>query len=271
VSDSQLLSYLSLLLAVPVGFTLGLLGGGGSILAVPIFVYVLGLDRELAIASSLAVVSATSFVGIIPHHRAANVDLKAAATFAAGSMVGAILGSDLGTRVADAYQMVLFGLVMSAAAIFMLRGKKKGSEEKHESVGVVLPILVGLGIGMLIGFVGVGGGFMYVPALFFLLAMPMNRAVGTSLLIIALNAAVAFGRYLFDDNIRDQLFSERLGDLSLVTALLIFVALTVGGVFSGAALAKKTHPAKLRKVFGLFLVGMSIYVLAKEIPRLSGT
>ena len=202
------------MLALPAGFSLGLLGEGGSILAIPIFVYVLGVDRALAIPASLVVLGLTSFLGSIPHRRAGNIDFAAALCFAFGSVSGSVAGAELGLRINDVIQMIVFGCVMLMAAIFMFR-ERKSLEGKVEGKPIWLLLLMGALVGILISFVGVGGGFMYVPALVFLVGMTMKRAVGTSLLIIGLNAAVAFGRYLLAGEIRSGFANAHIGDLPL--------------------------------------------------------
>ncbi|MGE3801226.1 MAG: sulfite exporter TauE/SafE family protein [Candidatus Kapaibacterium sp.] len=259
----MILLYLGILLALPVGFSLGLLGGGGSILAVPVFVYVLGIDPSLAIPASLLVVGLTSLVGSIPYWRQGNVDFSAALFFALGSMAGSLAGAELGIRAPDIVQMILFGFVMLAASFFMLRGRPSAKENVEAKPFWVL-ILIGALVGVLIGFVGVGGGFMYVPALIFLVGLETKRAVGTSLLIIGLNAAVAFSRYLFDENIRQGFLTEHLGELPLWLGLIIFTLLTFASLFVGTKLAKRTDPARLRRWFAIFLMLMALFVLVQE-------
>lgn len=257
------MAYVGLLLAIPVGFALGLLGGGGSILAVPIFVYVLGMETPVAMAASLGVVGATSFMGAIPHARAGNLDLRAAGLFALGSVAGSWIGADIGLRTADVIRMMVFGAVMLAAAFMMLRGRKGGEEERN-AAPVWLQILAGVGVGILIGFVGVGGGFMYVPALVFLVGLPMKRAVGTSLLIIGLSSVVGFARNIWNADVRESFVGAQIGDISLAWGLAIFLVLTIAGVWIGAGVAEKTEPAKLRRWFAFFLILMALYVLLRE-------
>ena len=257
------MEYAGLLLALPVGFALGLLGGGGSILAVPIFVYVFGMDPKLAMAASLAVVGLTSFVGSVPHSRAGNLDLRTAALFALSSIAGSWGGVELGLRSPDLVRMVVFGCVMLVAAVMMLRGRK--SAGKHTIAPAPALIAGGLGVGLLIGFVGVGGGFMYVPALVFLVGLPMNRAVGTSLMIIGISSAVALLRNVLDQEVRNGFLTTQIGELTLIPALLIFVVLMFIGVFGGSATVEKTKPNKLRRWFAIFLIVMAVFILVKEI------
>ncbi len=159
-------------LAALVGLSLGLMGGGGSILTVPIFVYVLGFDPKLAIAMSLPVVGATSLVGAVNHWRNGNVNLKMAATFGLVAMGGAYLGARLAVFVSGAFQLILLAIVMLAAAISMFRSATRASRQKTAAVvdpgrgmplGLMVP--VALCVGVLTGLVGIGGGFLVVPAL----------------------------------------------------------------------------------------------------------
>ncbi len=259
------MEYAGLLLAVLVGFTLGLLGGGGSILAVPIFVYVFSLDPTLAMAASLAVVGMTSFVGSVPHYKAGNLEFRTAALFAFSSIVGSWGGVELGLRSPDIVRMVVFACVMLFAAVMMLRGRNSDSDEGRKSASAPILIAAGLGVGLLIGFVGVGGGFMYVPALLFLVGLPMNRAVGTSLMIIGMSSIVALVRNLLDEEVRNSFLTTHIGALPLIPALLIFLGLMFVGVFGGSATAKKTEPAKLRKWFAIFLLLMATFIIVKEL------
>ena len=170
-------------------------------------------------------------------------------------------------HIADVIQMIFFGCVMLGAAFFMFRGRpESGGEVEAKPFWILL--LIGALVGLLIGFVGVGGGFMYVPALIFLVGMGTKRAVGTSLMIIALNAAVAFTRYLVDGDVRAGFMTTLIGDIPLWIALVVFTLLTFAGVFAGTALAKRTEPGRLRRWFALLLILMAIYVLAEEISRL---
>lgn len=258
------MEYVGLLLAVLVGFTLGLLGGGGSILAVPIFVYVFSLNPALAMAASLAVVGITSFVGSVPHYRAGNLEFRTAALFALSSIAGSWGGVEFGLRSPDFVRMVVFACVMLFAAFMMLRGRKSDTGEERKSASAPILIVAGLSVGLLIGFVGVGGGFMYVPALLFLVGLPMNRAVGTSLMIIGISSMVAFVRNLLDEEVRSGFLTTHIGELPLIPALLIFLGLMFVGVFGGSATAKRTEPDKLRKWFAVFLLLMATFIIVKE-------
>ena len=238
-----------LLLAILIGVSLGLLGGGGSILAVPILVYAVGMTAKAAIAVSLLVVGVTSLIGAWRHWKTSNVDPKAAVAFGLVSMAGAYGGGRLAAQLPDRLQLLLFAAVMLVAAVSMFRSKR---EESEAAAPVRLPLVIAAaaGVGLLTGVVGVGGGFLIVPALVLFGGLTMKRAVGTSLLVIAMNSASGFLAYAGTVRI-DWGYTLR------------FTALAVAGVFLGAALARHVSPAQLRRGFAVFLVAVSAFVLAQ--------
>ncbi|MEO6066818.1 MAG: sulfite exporter TauE/SafE family protein, partial [Gemmatimonadales bacterium] len=185
-------------LALLVGLSLGLLGGGGSILTVPIFRYALEMGVKESIGMSLGVVSVTSLVGALRHWHKGNLDLKALVAFAPAAILSTYLGARLAQYVPDVVQLVALGVVMLTAAILMWKGapplSREGDGGRGRRPGAV--IAIGVALGLLTGIVGVGGGFLIVPALVLLLGLDMKRAVGTSLGVIALNAASGFVGYL---------------------------------------------------------------------------
>jgi len=200
---------LGYVLAIAIGLSLGLIGGGGSILAVPTLVYVVGVPTKEAIAMSLFIVGAVSILGAGAHWQAGNVNLRTAALFAPVAMVGSYLGARLAGLpfVTDAFQLVAFGAVMVIASVLMIfkkNGKKElkqsAANRSHAHLGgipawLAIPV-EGLVVGVLTGFVGVGGGFLIIPALVLLGGLPMKQAVGTSLVIIAFKSATGFWGYL---------------------------------------------------------------------------
>lgn len=196
------MTLLALLLAVVMGLALGLLGGGGSILAVPILVYAMGFGAKEAVAASLAVVGLTSLFGAAEHWREGHVRLRIALVFGPIAATGAYLGAHLAGFVSGTVQLSLFGVVMLVAAFFMFRNDGPGEDGKESSSdGSVGRLLLrfaapGLGVGVLTGLVGVGGGFLIVPALVLLGEISMQVAVGTSLLVIAMNSFAGFTGYL---------------------------------------------------------------------------
>lgn len=232
-------------LGLLVGVALGVLGGGGSILCVPIFVYVLGLPAREAVAGSLAVVGLTAGVGALRHHRHGRVRWRTAVFFGAVAMVGAYIGARLGTQMTGAAQLTLFALTLFVASVFMAR---EPDEEPPARRPATVVAAAALGVGLLTGMVGVGGGFVIVPALVLLLAVPMKEAVGTSLLIMVMNAAAGFMGYL--------------GDVALPWSLLAqFAAFTVAGILVGVRLVAHIPQRSLRRTFAAFLVLMGAFIL----------
>jgi uncharacterized protein len=263
---------LGLALAALIGLSLGLLGGGGSILTVPIFVYVLGFGAKEAIAMSLGVVGAVSLFGAAGHWRAGNVNLRVALIFGAVAMVGTYAGARLAIFFSGAAQLALFAVVMLLAAFFMLREKKPlppGDEAwlaetvdggsagvpavrpeapPVERMPLALIVVEGLAVGVLTGLVGVGGGFLIVPALVLLGKIPMKQAVGTSLLVIAMKSATGFLGYL--------------GQVEVPWAFMtLFTGVAVLGIVLGTYLVQYVSQAALKRAFALFLLVMGGFIL----------
>ena len=243
------MSLLGIVLALVVGVVLGMLGGGGSILTVPIFVYVLHYDPKSAIAMSLPVVGLVSLVGVVGHWRAGRVAMRMALVFGVVAMIGARTGAWLATFVGGTLQLEIFGAVMLAAAVFMFRSaatSDPGEEEARTHMLVLAPI--GFVVGMLTGLVGVGGGFMIVPALVLLARVPMKRAVGTSLLVIAMNAFAAFTGYL--------------GRVPMDWPVMAsFAALAIAGIVAGSWLVRFVPQQMLKRAFAMLLVVMGSWIL----------
>lgn len=246
---------LGYVLAVLIGLSLGLLGGGGSILAIPVLVYVMGYGMKEAVPMSLAVVGVTSIIGAWSHHRRGNVRWSAAWAFGPAAMVGAFAGARLGTIVPSRVQMIIFAVLMVTAAVSMFRGPpnpqeaRTGASKGRRALGISA---LGFGVGGLTGLVGVGGGFMYVPALVLLAGVSMAEAVGTSLILIIMSSAAGLASYL--------------GVLGLDwQATALFAGLSVVGVLAGSRLGSRISQVNLRKGFALFLLVMGIFVLLR--PR----
>lgn len=242
-------------LAALIGLSLGVMGGGGSILTVPIFVYVLGYDPKLAIAMSLPVVGITSLVGALAHWRAGHVELRIAALFGACAMGGAFAGAHVAGLITGAAQLTILAVIMLAAAIMMFRsGEVPASAtsvvgEPTMSLALLLPIAVV--VGMFTGLVGTGGGFLIVPALVVLGRVPFKHAVGTSLLVIAMNCASGYAGYH--------------GHVQVPWPFLVgFTAVAVGGILAGAKLVRFVSQATLKRAFAIFLLVMGAFILAKN-------
>ncbi len=257
-------------LAVLVGISLGLIGSGGSILTVPILVYVMAVEPVLATAYSLFVVGATALVGGIRNATEGKVDFRTAVVFGIPSIAAVYLTRayliplipDTLFSVGD-FQltksvalMVLFAVVMMMASVSMIRPSKQG--EDNESSATIrynypMILLEGSLVGILTGLVGAGGGFLIIPALVLLARMPMKLAVCTSLLIIAAKSMLGFLGDLQNSEVIDWLL------------LSLFTAFSVVGIFIGSFLSKKIDGGKLKTAFGWFVLVMGVYILFKEL------
>ncbi|UVE93856.1 sulfite exporter TauE/SafE family protein [Dietzia sp. B32] len=241
-------------LAVLVGLSLGLLGGGGSILVVPLLTYIGGLDPKEAIATSLFVVGATSLVSLLGHARKGNVQWRTGLIFGAAGMVGAFLGGLAGGYIPGTILMVAFAIMMIATAGAMIRGRKARDGESNTHHHPLWRILLdGLVVGAATGLVGAGGGFLVVPALVLLAGLPMTAAVGTSLLVIAMKSFAGLGGYLTSVSL----------DWPLVAAV---TAAAIAGSFVGVRLTSVVPEKALRKGFGFFVLLMGAFVLSQELP-----
>ncbi|SBT39291.1 sulfite exporter TauE/SafE family protein [Micromonospora auratinigra] len=249
---------LTLGLAVLIGVSLGLLGGGGSILAVPLLVYVADLPPKEAIATSLLVVGATSAVGVLPHARAHRVRWRTGLIFGLAGMTGAYAGGRLAAYVPAGVLLTGFAVMMLATAVAMIRGRRaaEGRPVPHE-LPVFRVVLDGIVVGLVTGLVGAGGGFLVVPALALLGGLPMPVAVGTSLVVIAMKSFAGLAGYLSSVQINWGL------------ALAVTAAAIVGS-FLGGRLAGRIPADLLRKAFGWFVVVMGIFVLAQQLPPAPG-
>ncbi|GAB4097987.1 sulfite exporter TauE/SafE family protein [Sinomonas halotolerans] len=252
---------LTLLLSVAIGLSLGLLGGGGSILTVPILTYVAGLDPKEAIAASLFVVGVTSAVSVVSHARNGRVKWRTGLVFGAAGMAGAFAGGLAGGHIPGTVLMVAFALMMVATAVAMIRGRRSGKGAAHQAHDAELPVgkvvVEGVVVGLVTGLVGAGGGFLVVPALALLGGLPMPVAVGTSLVVIAMKSFAGLGGYLTSVSL----------DWGLVAAV---TAAAVVGSLLGSRLAGRIPEAALRKGFGIFVLAMGVFVLAQELPAPAG-
>jgi len=240
-------------LAAVVGLTLGLLGGGGSILMVPLLTYVAGMPTAEAITASLVVVGATSAVSAVGHARAGRVRWRTGLLFGATGMTGALAGGLIGGHLPGQLLMAAFAMLMVITALAMLRGRRSTATtgEATPSPGRVL--LVGAGVGLVTGLLGAGGGFLIVPALTLLAGLPITAAVGTSLLVIAMNSAAGLAGHLTAVPV----------DWALTGAI---TAAAVLGSLAGARLLTRVSAEKLRRGFGWFVLVMGAFVLVQEAP-----
>ena len=236
-------------LAILIGLTLGLLGGGGSILTVPVFVYVLGIEPKAAIAMSLPVVGAAAFVGAVQRWRHGHVALATAIPFGAVAMVSAYAGARLAREMNGHAQLVILAGVMFVAAVSMLRHAKTpdpAAGAPRPRWTLLLPI--GIAVGALTGIVGAGGGFLIVPALVILGRVPMLDAIGTSLLVIAMNTVAASVGYR--------------GAVDLPWPLVLgFSGLTIIGMLVGSAFVTRVPQLVLKRAFAVLLLGVAATML----------
>jgi uncharacterized protein len=243
-------------LALLIGFSLGLLGGGGSILTVPVLHFVMGYGVKETVPMSLIVVGLTSAVGAALHARRGTVHWRAALSFGPPAIVGAVLGAELGLRVDPGVQLAVLGGVMLVAAISMLRRRGDRRVEPGAPARSGRPLafvtLIGALVGLLTGFVGIGGGFLYVPALTLLGRLPLKEAIGTSLVLILASCAAATARYhgaiAFD-----------------WPAILLFSGIATVGVAVGSRISQRAPQTALRKGFAVLILLMGAVVLVSEL------
>jgi hypothetical protein len=240
------------ILFVVVGASLGLLGGGGSILTVPILVYVAGLEPRDAIATSLLVVGVTSFVAMIGHRRRGAVDVRAGLAFGVTSMVGSFVGGRISHLLPGSVLLGTLAVVMFVAALAMMRRRTVDDDAARLPAGLARTIPVGVAIGALTGLVGAGGGFVVVPALVLLSRMPVRTAVGTSLLVISMNSIAGLAGAMGTATIQWP-FALTLTFVSVVASL------------GGAALAARLDASLLRKLFAWLVLGMAVFTATKQL------
>ncbi|UZX15181.1 sulfite exporter TauE/SafE family protein [Thermus sp. PS18] len=246
---------LALLGALLIGLSLGLLGSGGAILTVPTLVYLLGESPKQAFAESLLIVGGIALLGALPYALRGLVDWRNVLFFGLPGMAGTYLGAWISHFVSGQVQLLTFALVMLLAAYFMARPKPLAGTPKQRKAWRI--VVDGLFIGALTGFVGVGGGFLIVPALLLLGGLPMHLAVGTSLLIIALNSFTGFYKYL---HLLPQ-YGLRM-DYAVAS---LFIAVGTLGSFLGGWLSVRLPQESLKRSFALFMVVMGVFILGQNL------
>ena len=267
-----MLHYFGYFAAIFIGLSLGIMGGGGSILTVPVpvLVYLIGVNPVLSTAYSLFIVGSTSLVGAVSYARKGPVSVPTALVFLATSLAAVFMTRKfllpaiphelftMGRIVFTKDLLVAFAVLMVAAATSMIRSRQAEEmledDEKHQhSVNYVLILTVGAVVGLLTGFVGAGGGFLIIPALVLFARLPMKLAVGTSLAIIALNSLIGFTGDLSAGRVMDWPF------------LAGFLAFALGGIVLGTYLARFIPGARLKPAFGWFTLAMGTFILTKEL------
>jgi len=242
---------IGLLLSAVIGLSLGLIGGGGSILTVPILVYLLAVSPHDAVGMSLAVVGGTSIFGAMLHWKRGNVDLNSGLLFGISGIVGALLGSPLPKLVSANLLLLIFGVLMLVVAATMILRKRGAVDETEHKPHPVQGILSGFGVGMLTGFLGVGGGFLIVPALVFFGGLSMKKAIGTSLFVIFLNCVAGLVGHISQSSLDWTLTAQ-------VTAL------AVSGAIVGTFLSHRIAADRLQSMFAVLVLGVGAFLIVKN-------
>ena len=256
------------------GITMGLLGSGGSAITVPLLVYIVGHSGKASIAESMAIVGLNSVFAVIPHAKSDNVDWPSVIFFGIPGMAGTLLGAILGGWVDDSVQLFVFGIVLMLSAAFMVRKAwfqkpemqiEQNTGPKRRSFGLDDRLLIateGMAVGALTGFVGVGGGFLIVPALIALAKLPIRTAIGTSLAIIAAKSVVGFWKY-------QSVLSE--SNLSVDwRSIVVFSVVGIAAGNIGSRVNKRLDQHRLKQVFATFLIAIGLFVISRELMNLSG-
>lgn len=252
--------------ALIIGLIMGLIGGGGSILGVPVFVYLMGMDALVATTLSLFVVGVTSLFGAVGNFKNGNVEIKTAFIFGIPSVISVMVVRrlilpmlpdtllSLGSFHLDknVFILVLFAILMLFSSYKMIKGAKNNSNTSNESPRYLTLVLQGTFVGIITGLVGAGGGFLIVPALVMLLHLDIKKAIGTSLMIISMNSLLGF---VLSTNI--QQIEWRF--------LIIFTLLSILGMIVGIKIAKKINGEYLKTLFGWIILLMGVFILFKEL------
>jgi uncharacterized membrane protein YfcA len=248
--------------AICIGLSLGLLGSGGSVLTVPVLVYLVGQEEKVAIAGSLFVVGSIALAGSLPYVRHHMVDWRNVFFFGVPGMAGTWMGAAASAWISGTVQLLAFAAVMIVAAFMMLRPAGRSSTRPGERRAARIAA-DGLVVGVVTGIVGVGGGFLIVPALVLLGGLPVHRAIATSLVVIALKSFSGFLKYM-----------DVLSDQGLALDWRVLLAVTgfgVGGSYAGTRLARRLPQAALRRTFGVVLILMAIAIVVRTAPGLTDT
>lgn len=246
--------FVAALLALLVGMSLGLLGGGGSILTLPLLVYVVGVEPKSAIATSLLVVGFTSATALVPHARARRVRWRIGGFFGAAGMAGAYAGGVAGRSVAPSLLLAGFGVVMLAASFAMMRPRPEPDlAQPVAHVPVTKVLAVGALVGVVAGLLGAGGGFLIVPALVVLTGLGIAEAIGTSLLVITMQSVAGF--------------VGNIGHVAVDTSVALVVTLAaVAGSLVGARLSTRISASSLRRGFAWFVLALGVLFVVKQMP-----
>lgn len=245
---------LELALGFGIGLSLGLLGGGGSILTVPALVYVVGQTPHAAVTTSLAIVGANSMMGAMFHRAQGTLDWKVALTFGSAGMLVSYWSANISKHFSAELLLIAFAFLMLGIGIMLLFRRAKEIEITSATKPLSLILLGGAAVGLLTGVLGVGGGFLVVPALVVLVSLPVQMAVGTSLVVIAMNSLAGFIGHM------------RNGSFDLVITL-IFVSAGLLGTFSGSKLSNRLSSSKLQKAFAIFVIALAFFLLIDNFSK----
>lgn len=246
---------LELALGFGIGLSLGLLGGGGSLLTVPALIYLAGQTPRAAVTTSLVIVGANSMVGALFHGSLRRLDWKVALVFGSAGMLVSYLSANISNQIAPELLLAAFAFLMIGIGTMLLTRQPKEEVFEHVSKPLWLVLTSGAGVGLLTGIFGVGGGFLVVPALVMLVGLPVQVAVGTSLVVIAMNSAAGFLGHVGDGSID-----------WMVT--LVFTSSGLLGTFSGMKLSQRLSSSKLQKAFAVFVIALAAFLLIDNLSKL---
>lgn len=246
---------LNMVLGFSIGGTLGLLGGGGSILTVPALVYLVGQTPQVAVTTSLAIVGANSVLGAFFHRTQGTLNWRVAIGFGGTGTIVSYYAAGLSKHFSPEALMVAFALLMLLVGAILVRKRAiRSHSNRNDDLKAWKVIAGGASVGLLTGILGVGGGFLIVPALVMLVGMPMHHAVGTSLVVIAMNSLAGF-----------------LGHLSGITLdlplIAVFIAAGIAGTYAGARLSHRLNAELLRRSFAVFVIGLALFLLYDNLPK----
>jgi uncharacterized membrane protein YfcA len=249
--------FLSIISGIIVGFSLGLVGGGGSVLAVPLLLYVVGVkDVHVAIGTSALAIGIIAMIHLFSHKRKGQLKIKKGIQFALPGIAGTLIGSQIGLWTRAEYLLILFAVFMIAIGLLMIKKKITLVETTSGNSGLVLLknnlSLSGFSVGILAGFFGIGGGFLIVPTIMYSGGLNIMQAIGTSLVSVSSFGLVTAGRYLIS------------GNVDLIIAILIIIGGVLGG-YLGIRISEKIPKENLVKIFSILLFGVAAYIIANTV------
>jgi hypothetical protein len=246
---------LNLALGFGIGLSLGLLGGGGSLLTVPALVYLVGQTPQAAVTTSLAIVGTNSLIGASFHRAQGTLNWKVALYFGGAGMLLSYLAAGLSNMFPEAALLVAFAFLMLVVGGMMITRRNRDADDTYAPSPLPVVITSGAGVGLMTGILGVGGGFLIVPALVMLVGLPMQMAVGTSLVIITMNSLAGFLGHTGDGSFN-------------ATLSVIFIAAGFIGTISGTKLSKRLPTQKLQIAFAWFVIALALFLLFDNLPHL---